>query len=296
MMISTLLKSIRLPFLVLAPVCVFLASSLVIYEQTNLNYVVLILALLGGLFAQISVNALNEYLDFTSGLDAMTKRTAFSGGSGALIEAPEMKNWVLYVALLSLLVTITIGVFFYYVRGPIIFVYGILGIFLILAYTRWLNKSALACLIAPGLGFGTIMVTGCHFALSGMHTSGSLFAGFVVFFLTNNLLLLNQFPDIDADQQVGRNHMAIRYGVVTATKVYSLFAILAALTLLIAIISKSLPPLTAIALLPLSAGIYCFYGCKKYGKSLGDKPLYLAVNTIITLLVPVIIATSLLLS
>ena len=44
----------------------------------------LILALAGGLLAHISVNALNEYLDFTSGLDLTTLRTPFSGGSGTL--------------------------------------------------------------------------------------------------------------------------------------------------------------------------------------------------------------------
>ena len=42
------------------------------------------LVLVGGTAAHISVNALNEYLDFRSGLDARTVRTPFSGGSGAL--------------------------------------------------------------------------------------------------------------------------------------------------------------------------------------------------------------------
>lgn len=295
-MIATLLKSIRVPFLILAPVCVYLASSLVVYEKTNLSFMVLVLALIAGLFAQISVNALNEYLDFTSGLDAMTKRTPFSGGSGALIEVPQMKNWVLYVALLSLLVTFAIGLFFFYFRGPLIVVYGIAGIFLILAYTRWINKSALACLVAPGLGFGVIMVTGCHFALSGTHTPGAFFAGLIVFFLTNNLLLLNQFPDIDADRKVGRNHWPIRYGVASASKIYGIFSILSALLILIAVIFQFFPPLTSLALLPVIACIFCFNGSKKYGQDLGSHPIYLAVNTVVTLLTPVLIATVLMFS
>ncbi|WP_394175729.1 prenyltransferase [Thalassotalea litorea] len=295
-MITTLLRTMRLPFLILTPVCIFVAASLVIYEQVNLDFMVLFLALIAALFAHISANALNEYLDFTSGLDATTKRTAFSGGSGALIEAPNMKNWVLYIALLSLLVTLTIGLFFYYLRGPLIMIYGVLGIFLILAYTRWLNKSALACLIAPGLGFGTIMVSGSHFALSGTQTCGAFFAGLIMFFLTNNLLLLNQFPDIDADQKVGRNHLSIRYGVNTASKVYALFALLTALTLVVAIVSNSFPQITAIALLPLLACIFCYHGSKTHGSSLGDHPVYLGVNTIITLVVPLIIAVALLLT
>jgi len=42
------------------------------------------LALLGAFLAHVSVNTLNEYYDFKSGLDLETIRTPFSGGSGAL--------------------------------------------------------------------------------------------------------------------------------------------------------------------------------------------------------------------
>ncbi len=41
------------------------------------------LALLGAFLAHISVNTLNEYFDFKSGLDLETIKTPFSGGSGA---------------------------------------------------------------------------------------------------------------------------------------------------------------------------------------------------------------------
>ncbi|TKB47688.1 prenyltransferase [Thalassotalea mangrovi] len=292
-MIATLVKSIRMPFLILVPVCIFLATSLVTYENTHVDWLVLFLALAAALFAHVSVNALNEYQDFHSGLDAHTKRTPFSGGSGALIAAPHMDKWVLYIALISLLVTITIGLFFYYLRGTVILVYGAIGILLILTYTRWLNKYAVPCLIAPGLGFGTIMVTGGHFALSGQHTLGSVLAGLLVFLLTNNLLLLNQFPDIDADRQAGRNHMVIRYGTNIASNVYACISVMAILTLVLALITSIFPASAAIALLPLLASYYCFWGCKKYGKELGKQPQILAVNTIITLITPVLIAITL---
>lgn len=286
----------RLPFLILTPVCIFLAASLVSYEQINLDFMVLFLALVAALFAHISVNSFNEYLDYTSGLDAMTKRTPFSGGSGALVETPQMKNWVLFTSLLTLLVTITIGLFFSYFRGPLIFVYGFIGVFLILAYTRWLNRFPLACLIAPGLGFGTVMVTGGHFALSGTHTIASICLGLMVFFQVNNLLLLNQFPDIEADKKVGRNHVAIRYGVETASNIYGFFAILSGMSLLFAVLSGALPQSVLLALLPISASVYCLLGAKKYGKALGQHTNYLAANTAITLSSPALICILLALS
>ncbi|MFW2438612.1 MAG: prenyltransferase, partial [Arenicellales bacterium] len=82
MKITAVIQSMRVPFLVLTPVCVFLGASTVVLNETNTG--LLMLVLLGALLAHISVNALNEYSDFRSGLDLTTTRTQFSGGSGAL--------------------------------------------------------------------------------------------------------------------------------------------------------------------------------------------------------------------
>lgn len=56
------------------------------------------LALLGALSAYISVNVFNEYIDFKTGLDLVTRRTPFSGGSGTLPANPEMTEFALLTA------------------------------------------------------------------------------------------------------------------------------------------------------------------------------------------------------
>ena len=78
-----LLQSMRGPFLVLTPVCVLLGVGTVVANKAPVDWSLLFLCLLGALLAHISVNALNEYADFRSGLDLATLRTPFSGGSGA---------------------------------------------------------------------------------------------------------------------------------------------------------------------------------------------------------------------
>ena len=40
----------------------------------------------------------------------------------------------------------------------------------------------------------------------------ALGASLVPFFLVNNLLLLNQFPDVAADRQAGRRHLLVQHG------------------------------------------------------------------------------------
>lgn len=111
MKFKAITKSIRGPFLILTPVCVFLGVSTVVANQISVDLQLLLLILLGAVLAHISVNTLNEYFDFRSGLDLTTTKTRFSGGSGALPENPEMANTVLAIGVVSLLATSLIGFF-----------------------------------------------------------------------------------------------------------------------------------------------------------------------------------------
>ncbi|MDQ4422556.1 MAG: hypothetical protein QF808_01485, partial [Thalassolituus sp.] len=75
---TTTLKTTRPPFLILTPVCLLMGFAASGYSpQLNPD---LIWVVLGALLAHISVNMLNEYQDFKSGLDLVTDRTPFSGG------------------------------------------------------------------------------------------------------------------------------------------------------------------------------------------------------------------------
>jgi 1,4-dihydroxy-2-naphthoate polyprenyltransferase len=78
-----LLKTARPAFLLLTPCCLSVAVAFAIYESIEIDPVNLALIFLGALAAHISVNMLNEYYDYKTGLDLQTQRTAFSGGSGS---------------------------------------------------------------------------------------------------------------------------------------------------------------------------------------------------------------------
>ena len=127
-------KSIRWPFLVLTPACLFLGWSAVIANQTEVEMHLFVLSFLGAVFAHISVNTLNEYLDFKSGLDLNTRKTKFSGGSGALPENPEMAMAVLSVGISTFMLTLLIGLFFIWQYGWGVVPIGIAGLLLIVFY------------------------------------------------------------------------------------------------------------------------------------------------------------------
>ena len=292
---NTILATMRLPFLILTPVCIFLGVSIAIFQGIQVNVSTVILIALAALSSHISVNTLNEYFDFKSGLDAMTQRTPFSGGSGALVANPQSLNHVLIVGMFTLFVTVLIGLYFVYQLGFEVLPIGFIGVILIVTYTSWINKSPLICLIAPGLGFGILFVVGTVYVLNGEFAQLSWYLALVPFFLVNNLLLLNQYPDIKADQKVGRNHIPIAYGVKTASIIYTVFSILTFGLIIVLVTLGVIPKLSLIALLPLPLAISAINGAFRYGENIGQYPQFLTMNVITTLSVPLLLGISLLL-
>ena len=201
---EAILGPMRLPFLILTPACVVLGAATAAWTGNEINPGYFILALAGAVSAHICVNALNEYSDLKSGLDFHTEPTPFSGGSGTLPKNPEKGHMALITGLLSMLVTAAIGLFFLYITGIALLPLGLLGLIIAVVYTDWLTKSPFMCLIAPGLGFGPLMVMGTDFVLSGSYSWTAFVASLVPFFLVSDLLLLNQFPDVEADKKIGR--------------------------------------------------------------------------------------------
>ena len=283
----------RLPFLLLTPVCVFLGMSTVVANQADVSLPVLMLALLGAFLAHISVNTLNEYFDFKSGLDLETIKTPFSGGSGALPQNPEMLGTVLAVGVLSSVALLMIGSFFVWQFGIGIVPIGITGLVIIATYTGWINKHPFICLLAPGLGFGFLMVAGTQFVLQGQYTPLSWLVAMVPFFLVNNLLLLNQYPDIKADTNAGRYHFPIAYGVKRSNMIYGFFSLATVAIIIGYILAGYLPMLSLIALLPMPLAFFSLYGAVKYGEKIGNFPQYLGANVAVTILTTLLLGISL---
>ena len=286
----------RLPFLLLTPICVLLGSGFVYYQGISLDTSLLALVLVGAILSHISVNMINEYLDFTSGLDLHTQRTRFSGGSGALPENPVMALPVLYGGVIAMLMAVVIGSYFIWHAGKAILPIGIVGILIIISYTRWLNRSPLLCLTAPGMGFGVLMVLGTTIVLSGQLLPGAWLVTICPFMLVNNLLLLNQLPDIEADRNAGRRHLPITHGVKTSMLVYTLFATSAYLSVIYAVVFQHLPGLSLLCLLTIPLALFAIQGGNRYGKNIGTKPQHLAANVAVSLVTPALVAISLFLA
>ena len=280
---------IRLPFLLLAPVCVFLAAGLAFSMTGEIDWGLLSLILFGAISAHIGVNALNEYQDFHSGLDLQTERTPFSGGSGTLPENPHLAPLALKISVVAITLTVLSGLVLIYLQGSELLLPGLSGLVLIVLYTKVINRYPLICLLSPGLGFGILMVGGSYFALTGSYNKEVFLVSLIPFFLVNNLLLLNQFPDVSADREAGRRHILTQHGFKSGSLVYLLFLLLAALALIASVYLGILPLYSLSGLLLIAIGVPVYKAANNTDSDIALLIPYMGANVGMVLLIPVLL-------
>jgi len=247
---------IRAPFLLLAVVLGFLGASIAWYEARqfggSFNILFAWLAFLGILLTHISVNVFNEYFDFRSGVDLRTKRTPFSGGSGALPQGLVSSKQTLILAITTLLVAVPIGVYFVldinngWQLLPLLFV----AAFCIVLYTPLILKTRWPEW-APGVGLGSLPVLGAYFVQTGGYGLPILVASIPSGILVHNLLLLNEFPDVEADTTVKRKTTPIVLGSKKSGMIYSVLTVVVYLWIIGSVITGIMPVFSLLALITI---------------------------------------------
>jgi 1,4-dihydroxy-2-naphthoate octaprenyltransferase len=290
------LGPMRVDFLYLDVACVLLATGAAVWTHGKINPLYLILAFVGAVCAHISVNALNEYLDFKSGLDLRTEPTPFSGGSGTLRERPDMAPGALGIAVVCLSITGLIGLYFLMVRGWALLPLGLLGLVVIVFYTSWITRLPLLSLIVTGLGFGLLMVMGTYYVLAGEYSWTAFFAALPPFFLGNNLLLLNQFPDVEVDRAAGRRNLPIVIGKRPCSIIYSVFLVATYLPMVVGVWLGYLPLASLLGLFTLPLAVIAAAGAYRYAEDLHKLMPYMGYNVLLNIATPVLMAIGLLIA
>jgi len=288
-----LLGPMRLPFVILAPACALVGLGSAYLQTKQVNWFYFALALIAAISAHISVNAFNEYFDYRTEVDAHTQRTPFSGGSGTLQAHPELAKATLTLSWITLAIVAVIGLYFCSVWGWQALPIGILGLILLYGYTVWMVYQPALCLIAPGLGFGPLMVLSAHFALTGTFTWQALIASLVPFFLVSNLLLLNQFPDVEADRSAGRRHFPILLGRTRSGYLYIAFLIAAYLVIIFGVLFGFLPRFSLLALLTLVFAAQIIRSVLTNSENVPALLPAMGQNVLVNLLTPVLLAIGL---
>ena len=252
---------IRAPFLPLSVVLAFLGTCIAWYDGAfHLGYA--LLAFFGLLLAHISVDVLNEYFDYKSGIDLETVKTPFSGGSGALPAGLISPKQALWLGLGSFVAIIPVGIYFTIVSGLLLLPLLLVAAVCIIIYTPFILKMRWPEWV-PGLGMGALPVLGAYFVQTGAYTFPAVVACIPSGILVHNLLLLNEFPDVEADSKAGRKTLPITMGRAKAGILYSVLTVVVYLWIIGGVVAGMMPPFSLIALLTLPFAIKAIQGALK---------------------------------
>jgi 1,4-dihydroxy-2-naphthoate octaprenyltransferase len=238
----------RAPFLLLSVTLVAAGAAAGAYEG-SFDWRRTALALIGLVALHAAVDALNEVSDMRRGIDLHTRRTPFSGGSGTLPSGAMSWRAALVFGLAAAAVGLASGLVLLAAVGWPLVPFMVLGAVSVLAYSDVLARLGLGELFA-GLGLGFLPVAGTALVQGGHLGATAMAAGVPAFCMTFNLLLLNEFPDEDADRAGGRRNLVLLLGRRNAAVVYSLVGLAAPVFLVSAWQLGWVPAIALIALAP----------------------------------------------
>lgn len=283
----------RPQFLLLAVVLGILGTCIAWYEGVfNLGHA--ILASIGLILAHASSNALNDYFDYQSGIDKATTVTPFSGGSGVIKRGLLKPREVFWFGTTCLLLCVPIGLYFCIVKGwlllPLIVVAALCVIFYspVILKCYWPEWS-------PGLGLGILPVLGMYFSQTGEYSWHALIASIPPGLLVHNLLLLNEFSDIEPDKIGKRKTLPITLGRTGAAVFYTVFTVFSYVWIVGAVLLDAMPAFTLLGLLTIPVALRAVQGAFR-SKDQGRLMSAMAQNVVVVLVTLLLIAVGYVLS
>lgn len=263
------LLELRAPFFTAAILPVLLGTAAAYWERVEIHLSYFLLALVGAVALHGGTNVLNDYFDYRSGNDLLyreQKNPPFDGGSPFLIQGILRPEAVYRVGILLLGVGAAIGLLLAYQRGWPILILGLLGVFSSYFYVEPRLNLAGRGLgeFAVGLCFGPLSVCGAYFVQTRRFAVSPLVASLPLGLLIANVLFLNQFPDLEADRDVGKTHWVVRLGREKAFRVFLFSSLSVYLLIAWGTAVGLLPSLALLALLTLPLSLRVLALVKRY--------------------------------
>ena len=208
--IKNLIISTRPKTLMVGAAPVVLGSAHALHDSSNFSLLIFFLTLVCALLLQMGTNLVNEYFDFTTGVDTLErvgpKRSLLSGE----LTPNDLKIFFSLCFTLSLL----LGIYLMYIGGLPIIIVGLLSILIAYCYTGGplpLSHYYLGEVLAF-IFFGPVAVIGTYYLQTTTTTTPIILASFVPGFISAALMSLNNLRDIKTDKKTSKKTIAIFIG------------------------------------------------------------------------------------
>lgn len=228
--VDTWILASRPKTLLAAIVPVLIGTSIVSFE-TKVNFLAGAIALICAILIQIGTNFVNDLYDFLSGADTETRKGPTRALASGLISVTEMKVAIFFV----FATTFLLGLYLVYISTWITLLIGILSIFAGIAYTAGPYPLAYNGLgdVFVFLFFGIVGTVGTYYVQVVDISPLVFWASIPVGALITNILVVNNYRDIDEDRVVGKNTLAVKMGRKFTRYQYLIFMILSYLILFV---------------------------------------------------------------
>ena len=198
------------PKTLLAAVVPVMVGSAVALNEKKLVIIYSLVALICSILIQVGTNYSNDLYDFINGADNEKRKGPRRVLASGLISVKEMRMGIILTFGFAFL----FGLYLVYEGGIVILVIGILSILAGLAYTA--GPFPLAY---NGLGdvfvfmfFGIVGTVGTYYLHTKDLTLVSFIASVPVGALITNILVVNNYRDIEEDKAAGKHTLAVKFG------------------------------------------------------------------------------------
>jgi 1,4-dihydroxy-2-naphthoate octaprenyltransferase len=224
---------------------------------TAFSWYVLALALVATVCVHAASNVLNDVGDDQIGTDPRNEQRIypFTGGSrfiqtGILSPQSMARLGITLIAIASIA-----GLLLLIERGPMVIAFGIAGILLGVLYSLGPVKLASVGLgeTAVAIAFGVIPVTGAAWLQGAPIDASLLLFSIPIGLWVENILLINEVPDMEADGASGKRTFPVRFGLAATANLYLAANVAAAAIVVLLAATGRLPMLTPLVPLGLLA-------------------------------------------
>lgn len=248
----------RLPFLTATFVPVVLGTAIAWHRTGSFNPVYFAVVLATVALVHIGTNLSNDYYDHLSGNDEVNlKFSPFSGGSRVIQNGQIAAGHILFAALLCFGAAMLLGVHLLLATGKLaIVLFGLTGILCGFFYTASPARIGYHALgeLAVGFGFGPLTLIGSYWIQTFSFDRVATLASVPVGILIMLVLLINEFPDYEADKAVGKRTLAVLLGRRKAVGLYLSLLVLAYIFIIAMVVARVFPIFCLGALLTAPLG------------------------------------------
>ena len=217
----------------------FILGTILAYKiNSTFSIEIFILGVLGVILIMLSTYHSGEYFDYRG--DMISNRlhdNQFAGGTRVLLAGKMSPLVPLWTSIVTIIIAAAIGLFLQFIlkTGPYTLLLGFVG-----AFSGFFYSTEPIRLVKRGIGeifigfcYGWLPVASSYYIQTGtIHPIIHWLAipiGLTIF----NVILLNEFPDYEADKATDKRNLLYRIGKQKGLMLYVAFSLLTSLTMLI---------------------------------------------------------------